>query len=97
MEDQLKTKRKDQEPGNEEVRLVLYYPRYGKNIADDENQETEDLTDHKDGLMLSARFVHQSVKSTKHGNRRLFLFSYFGKKHLRLRLSVFKQGLLLLG
>ena len=41
----------DHKPGNEEVWLVLVYPRYGKNVADDENQEAEELTDHRDDLM----------------------------------------------
>ena len=41
----------DHKPGNEEVWLVLVYPRYGKNVADDENQEAEELTDHRDDLI----------------------------------------------
>ena len=41
----------DHQPGYEEVWLILVYSRYGKNIADNVHEETEELTDHRDDLM----------------------------------------------
>ena len=41
----------DHKPGNEKVRLFLVYTRYGKDVADDEHEETEELIDDRDDLM----------------------------------------------
>ena len=50
----------DYQPRYEEVRLVLVYSRYGEDVTEEKNRETEDLIDCGDNIMPDffwSRFV----------------------------------------